>query len=1309
VGDRVLTHTGSWKQVTVVLPTDHPADIVYSLRTYGNSIPLVITGNHRVPSLVDGVLEDRRVDELIEKEAWVGTPVVPNNRASYKELRLSKYITDCNKLYEEERIYLLQNHNSDSTGGSYRKTSSESIPTAIWVNNQLGRFLGLYLAEGNIFTCEGDPYGIEFAFNTNETHLIEEVVNYSKDILGITPIIKGKICEGVLTNCTTVRIFNKLIGIIFNNLFGRDKVIPEWLWHVDSGNFYRGLVSGMIDGDGHIDDRGKSMGTYLVAKNINHLIFIRNITLRYGIAPALYIKSNGEYSSYVLLWSGDECLKLESWCSIQKTKGRRYIISTNPTGNCYISDNTLWCKVRSIDRVEYDGPLYDITVEDDATYTTATCTIHNSRSPWEGSRISYFRPNYFARLKSQYQYTPSLYGSKMEEFLFRNPLMKPFTLLADPYHWERKSYFSAPTPETGPEFEEVPFIGSLLASTVGRVVKPIKTMHGDELRASFNGPAYAGPSSGAGPGFFPPAGLGAAVNNPFQPSALGGYSMELRHPAPISQHGIQQTLARTFYRAGIEAPGLYGWELQSLLGGEPPGSAATIMDNSNYRTSYTRAYWDMQIGGALGMSEYGRRFLPREFNRNAEIWNPLQANTPDWLPGPDSGYYINFKNPAALARIPESDLRLPSWGNMAAYHTSLAMPFRASQLGKSREEMVQYLTGTRPPNTAYAEDVMEAGTAMHKIITEELQRANLLVKAEAPVYDPVSDISGTVDAIVRQGKRTMALEFKTVSTDKLESLAAPINQHRSQINFYLKQLRLRQGSIVYISREDPNLTKTFNVTFDYGKYLHDVAALGEARGNAREILYQGLGEPGQAYSHLDRLRVVSDLAPFSQSYKDELGIVNQQDKAGMLSPEEHEEKLKILKRRNSTTRTYDFYPRRFDIKGIVSPDPEYQLMNENENIKAAAEYPLPARIIGSAWEYLTHQRTPLHTKLIGSYSPREQFERQVVYGREAAFWNEPWRDFVEPYMRAAVATRRPDEGIIRGLQAGFLLGGPAGAAVGAGALGVYGTLHGTFRWLTGTTFVPGNVKRKWEVADYFDKLEYLKAKRLYEITGMGDYAKAMGETMAGINPMRLGRGSMTDVARAVPSDIKPYIFSFMAEKDPRERERIAAEVPENVANVLRVKWALADKDSALATRVNDDMRQANDLTSYFKNHNLPAESNLLWNPNVPLEDVQLKTVEHEGFSAHDFSMGFSQQVRRIKYSPSTPGPIDISNPTGEPVDSYVDTRAVTDTIKSVLGQYGVGNIRVSAVSTPGMGSRVTINLNVDHSDLVAKQVGLYNG
>ena len=103
-------------------------------------------------------------------------------------------------------------------------------------------------------------------------------------------------------------------------------------------------------------------------------------------------------------------------------------------------------------------------------------------TPFIGSKIEYWRPNWYQRITSDWQYTDTLWGSK-EEYWDNHFLISPLNhFLLDPYHWEKKWYYDRPYPMTGgiAEIEAIPLIGPLLDRTVGQLLKPTQIMHSDE-------------------------------------------------------------------------------------------------------------------------------------------------------------------------------------------------------------------------------------------------------------------------------------------------------------------------------------------------------------------------------------------------------------------------------------------------------------------------------------------------------------------------------------------------------------------------------------------------------------------------------------------------------------------------------------------------------------------------------------------------------------------------------------------------------------------------------------------------------------
>lgn len=117
-------------------------------------------------------------------------------------------------------------------------------------------------------------------------------------------------------------------------------------------------------------------------------------------------------------------------------------------------------------------------------------------TPYTGSSVDYFQPNWVRRTLSDYEFTDTLYGSREEYFenSWMPTLSHPFApikhFITDPYHYEEKHYEDRPYMMTGgiPEIENFPLIGPFLNATIGQILKPQLTMHAEEWQQQ---PAYA--------------------------------------------------------------------------------------------------------------------------------------------------------------------------------------------------------------------------------------------------------------------------------------------------------------------------------------------------------------------------------------------------------------------------------------------------------------------------------------------------------------------------------------------------------------------------------------------------------------------------------------------------------------------------------------------------------------------------------------------------------------------------------------------------------------------------------------------------
>lgn len=122
---------------------------------------------------------------------------------------------------------------------------------------------------------------------------------------------------------------------------------------------------------------------------------------------------------------------------------------------------------------------------------------------------------------------------------------------------------------------------------------------------------------------------------------------------PISPGAWNQAIGNLHYNVS-EMGGFYGFVGMSITG--ETYKDKPVWQSSHALTSYSRAFWDMDIGGYGGdANEIWRRFLPKD-RRMQEI-NPIRNTMADWLPG--SNYFTDFQHGDPYSKIKKGEIRLP--------------------------------------------------------------------------------------------------------------------------------------------------------------------------------------------------------------------------------------------------------------------------------------------------------------------------------------------------------------------------------------------------------------------------------------------------------------------------------------------------------------------------------------------------------------------------------------------------------------------------------------------------------------------------
>ena len=98
--------------------------------------------------------------------------------------------------------------------------------------------------------------------------------------------------------------------------------------------------------------------------------------------------------------------------------------------------------------------------------------------------------------------------------------------------------------------------------------------------------------------------------------------------------------------------GIYGFVGEQVFGGD---SLTYRYESADSYTSFSRGFWDAGIGGlGGGMMEIARRFFPST-DKSRIDYNPLVNNMPEWLPE-------KFRTGVAWTKVTKGEMRLPGKG-----------------------------------------------------------------------------------------------------------------------------------------------------------------------------------------------------------------------------------------------------------------------------------------------------------------------------------------------------------------------------------------------------------------------------------------------------------------------------------------------------------------------------------------------------------------------------------------------------------------------------------------------------------------------
>lgn len=246
-----------------------------------------------------------------------------------------------------------------------KDTISKPLPNKIPLNNSVLRLMGYYIAEGHVHGRE-----ISFTFNSKEVEFLDDV----KNIMAQTFELNGT--KSTKRNATTITFYSAPLARLFLQWFGHksyNKKLPHFAMLLPAQKQTE-LIKGLWRGDGWISTE-QLRGNFKTTSKIL-CEQLKTLLLRQGIVPTISVnKAKGIHKeSYSIQIVNDRdfvvlCKIIDETFSSKSHVGK-------PPSSIVLPDYVL-IPVRKIESFDYDGPVYNLEVDDVNSYVSENAILHN--------------------------------------------------------------------------------------------------------------------------------------------------------------------------------------------------------------------------------------------------------------------------------------------------------------------------------------------------------------------------------------------------------------------------------------------------------------------------------------------------------------------------------------------------------------------------------------------------------------------------------------------------------------------------------------------------------------------------------------------------------------------------------------------------------------------------------------------------------------------------------------------------------------------------------------------------------------------
>ncbi len=386
IGDDVYTHLGVLKPVKAISSRKYKGELLSINPRFGT--PIFMTPNHVI-------LAKSTVDAVPSKIIMVTATGFDNVS---RQINLNLGIKATTKWYEAsklrvgDKIYVPKLAHKIDNGLPYIEidkiigdhkglhvTANElwwnsshiSAPKnqrVIKLSNDIMRLFGYYIAEGS---SDNSSNQINIALNLDEIYIAEDILKIVKLNFGANGRIRR-----VTDNGICIDINSKTLATLFPILFGKgahNKKLPSFYTELSQKQLSE-LIKGCWIGDGHAE-RYSTVSVTLAHQ-------IRLAMLKLGILTSMKQWNDGRYALTVAGLSKQRFIELFGLGVEVPYIGKYNVREINelrvPNYTSRSRTGGFWVPIEKIERIQYEGDIYDLSIQDDSSYLVNGIAVHNS-------------------------------------------------------------------------------------------------------------------------------------------------------------------------------------------------------------------------------------------------------------------------------------------------------------------------------------------------------------------------------------------------------------------------------------------------------------------------------------------------------------------------------------------------------------------------------------------------------------------------------------------------------------------------------------------------------------------------------------------------------------------------------------------------------------------------------------------------------------------------------------------------------------------------------------------------------------------